>query len=234
MGFFAGAGAFFEGLGFVVGTPRAWPRAIVPMATAMLLVGGLGAGGVWAAMAYAHHALGEGVGATLLGTVLAVAGLLLALLVGVSLAQPLSGWALDGLVREQDRALGLPPCPEQPLGRAALRSLGSALLALAAGLPLVAGLTLVGWLVPPAAVVTLPLKFLVASLLLAWDLLDYPLGLRGAGLGARVGWCTRNLGAVLGFGLAAMVVFVVPGLGLLALPCGVAGAARLVARAPRG
>ena len=232
MGFFAGVGAFFEGVGFVVGTPRTWPRAMVPMGTALVLVGGLGAAGVLGAMSYAHGSLGEGVGASLLAVVLGAAAIVVAFVVGVSLAQPLSGWALEGLVRQQDRALGLAPAPEQPWGRAALRSLASALLAMAAGIPLVALLTLLGWIVPPAAFVTLPLKVVVASLLLAWDLLDYPLGLRGAGIGARIGWCTRNFGTVLGFGLAAMVIFVIPGFGLLALPCGVAGAARLVARAP--
>jgi CysZ protein len=230
VGFFAGAGAFFEGVGFVVGTPRTWPRAMVPMAMALVLVGGLGVGGVIGAEAYAHHALGDGFGAGLLGVLLAAGAIVLAVVIGVSLAQPLSGWALDGLVREQDRGMGVPPAPEQPMGHAALRSLASALLAIAAGLPLIVLLTLLGWIVPPAAVVTLPLKVVVASLLLAWDLLDYPLGLRGVGIGARIGWCMRNFGAMLGFGLAAMVVFVVPGLGLLALPCGVAGAARLVAR----
>jgi CysZ protein len=230
VGFFTGAGAFFEGVGFVVGTPRTWPRAMVPMATALVLVGGLGAAGVLGATAYAHHALGDGFGAGLLGVLLAAAAIVLAVVIGVSLAQPLSGWALDGLVRDQDRSLGLPPAPEQPMGRAALRSLASALLAIVAGLPVIVLLTLLGWLVPPAAFVTLPLKIVVASMLLAWDMLDYPLGLRGIGIGARIGWCTRHFGAVLGFGLAAMVVFVVPGLGLLALPCGVAGAARLVAR----
>jgi uncharacterized protein involved in cysteine biosynthesis len=65
--------------------------------------------------------------------------------------------------------------------------------------------------------------------LLAWDLLDYPLSSRGLGLAARLRWCVRNLGAVVGFGLAALVVFAIPGVGLVALPCGVAGAVRLVA-----
>ena len=68
---------------------------------------------------------------------------------------------------------------------------------------------------------------IVAALLLAWDLLDYPLELRGMGVTARFRWCARHFGAVLGFGLAAMLFFAVPGLGLLALPCGVAGATRL-------
>jgi CysZ protein len=229
VGFFGGAGAFFEGVGFVVGTPRVWPRAIVPMAMAAVLVVALGVGGVEGGMALAHRWLGDGFGAGLVGVLLAIAAVLLAVIIGVSLAQPLSGWALDGIVRAQDRDLGVAQAPEQPLVHAALRSLVAALVALAVGVPIVGGLTVIGWLFPPALVVTLPLKLVVASLLLAWNLLDYPLGLRGVGVGARFGWCASRFGAVLGFGLAAGLLFAVPGLGLLALPCGVAGAARLVA-----
>jgi uncharacterized protein involved in cysteine biosynthesis len=109
-----------------------------------------------------------------------------------------------------------------------LSSLGAALGALAVGVPLLAGLTAVGWLAPPALAVTVPLKVVVASLLVAWDLVDYPLALHGVGLRDRLRWFGRRIGSTLGFGLAAVVFFSVPGLGLLALPFGVAGAARLV------
>jgi CysZ protein len=108
-----------------------------------------------------------------------------------------------------------------------LGSLGAALLALAVGVPFVVALTLVGWFFPPAAVVTVPLKILVGALLVGWDLVDYPLAMHGLRLGARLRWAGRHLGALLGFGLAATIFFAVPGLGLLALPCGVAGATRL-------
>jgi CysZ protein len=218
---FMGAGAFFQGMAFIVSTPRLWLRALVPILAALVLFGGFGALFI--------------AGATLLTSgllvwLLAVPAVLLALLLGLSLAQPPSGWALEGIVREQRRELGLPELPEVSLGASMLSSLGSALLALAVGLPVIALLTVVGWLAPPAMVVTLPLKVLVGSLMVAWDLVDYPLAMHGAGIGDRLRFAGRTFGSFLGFGLAATLFFAVPGLGLLALPCGVAGATRLAGR----
>jgi CysZ protein len=219
---FVGAGAFFQGMGFIVSTPRIWPRAMVPILAALVLFGGFAALFI--------------LGATLLTSgllvwLLAVPAVLLALLLGLSLAQPLSGWALEGIVREQRRELGLPELPHVSPGASMLSSLGSALLALAVGLPVIALLTLVGWVFPPAIFVTLPLKVLVGSLMVAWDLVDYPLAMHGAGIGDRLRFAGRTFGSFLGFGLAATLFFAVPGLGLLALPCGVAGATRLAGRA---
>ena len=216
---FTGAGAFFRGMGFVVSTPSIWPRAMVPMLAALCLFAGFAALGILGATLLAHGVL---------VVLLAVPALLLALLLALSLAQPLSGWALDGIVRAQRRDLGLPELPATSVGGAMLSSLGSALLALAIGAPVIALLTLVGWFVPPAMVVTLPLKVLVGALMVAWDLVDYPLAMHGAGIGDRMRFAWRHFGSFLGFGLAATLFFAVPGLGLLALPCGVAGATRLV------
>jgi CysZ protein len=227
MGFFRGIGGFFGGMAFVVGTPRIWPRAAVPVVVALVLFASLGALGVWGALRVAHGLVQESVGAGALTVVFALPALLVALLLALALAQPLSGWALDGIVREQRRALGLPALPEARAGHAALSSLGASLAALAIGLPLLTTLTVVAWVAPPAAIVTIPLKIAIGALLVAWDLVDYPLALQGMRIGDRVRWCARNAGALFGFGLAATFFFAVPGLGLLALPCGVAGAARL-------
>lgn len=232
MGLLRGIGAFFGGVAFVVGTPRLWLRAMAPVLTALVLTTALGAVGVWQAMALAHRVWGGGVAATILGVGLCVAAVLLALVVGVSLAQPLSGWALDGIVRAQRTALSLPPAADAGGPKVILGSLASALIAVAIGVPVVVSLTAIGWLFPPAAIVTLPLKVLVAGVLLAWDLLDYPLAARGVTLGGRARWCAIHWGSVVGFGLCAALVFAIPGLGLLALPCGVAGATRLVAASP--
>jgi CysZ protein len=190
------------------------------MLTALALFGGLATLGVLMVTA---HASGWRAFAV------AVPVVLVALLVALALAQPLSGWALDGIVRMQREALGLPPLPELPMGRAALSSLVASLVALALGVPLLVLLTVLGWMVPPAAVVTIPAKIVVGALLLGWNLVDYPLALHGATLGDRLRWSGKHLLALLGFGLSAALLFGVPGFGLLALPCGVAGAARLTA-----
>jgi CysZ protein len=229
MGFFRGVKAFFEGLSFVASTPRVWALAIVPALTALILVVTVGVTGWHFALEWAHRAFGDGLLEKLLVVFLVSVIALVSIIVGVSVAQPLSGWALDAIVRAQADALGLEPFTPQPLLSTMIRSAASSLVALAVGLPTIAALAIVGWVVPPAAVATVPLKLVVTALLLAWDLLDYPLAMRGISMGARVIWCLRHLGAVVGFGMAAVVFFAIPGVGLLALPCGVAGATRLAA-----
>ncbi len=234
MGLFRGIAAFLGGVGWVVTTPRIWPRATVPIATALVLIAALGVLGVHGAMTVTHRALGDGLGAGFVGLLLAITAVVLALVVGVALAQPLSGWALDGIVRIQEEGLGIAPAAGPPFLATMLASLASSLLGLAIGVPLIVLLTLAAWLFPPAAVVTIPVKAVIAALMLAWNLVDYPLASHGVGIGARLRWCARNLGAFVGFGLAALLLFAVPGFGLLALPCGVAGAVRLVAAGREG
>jgi UDP-N-acetylmuramate--alanine ligase len=100
--------------------------------------------------------------------------------------------------------------------------------------PLIVALAIISALVPPAAVVTVPLKFVVSSLVIAWDLLDYPFGLRAMGVRARLGWMRENLGAVLLFGASTGALLLIPLLGLFVLPCGVVAATELVVRVERG
>jgi CysZ protein len=236
MGFFRGIAAFIAGAGWLLGMPRLWARALVPVVTALVLVAALAAAGIAGARALVYGTLGGGIGAGFLTVLLSVTAVLLAIVVGVSLAQPLSGWALDTIVSAQEGALGAAPGPPPARISMFVSSSASALLAVATGVPLLALLTTAGWVFPPAAVVTVPLKVLATALLLAWDLLDYPLARQGIGLRDRLRWCGRNVGSVAGFGLAAVFFFAVPGLGLLALPFGVAGATRLArsARDDRG
>jgi CysZ protein len=234
MDFFLGIAAFFAGAGWLLSTPRLWARALVPVGTALVLVVALGTAGIAGTRALAHSTLGDGIGAGLLSVLLATTAVLLSIVVGVSLAQPLSGWALDAIVSAQERALGIASVPEPGRLKRLIPSVASALLAVATGVPLLALLTIVGWVFPPTAVATLPMKVLVTGFLLAWDLLDYPLARQGIGLRNRLQWCARNASSVIGFGLAALLVFAVPGFGLLALPFGVAGATRLARGARDG
>jgi CysZ protein len=228
MGLFRGFAAFFLGVGFVVGTPRVWPRAAVPVLMAVALWAALGALGVWGSLHLAHRMVASAFGAGALSVLFALPAVLLALVLALALAQPLSGWALDSIVREQRSALALPPLREGGRVRAALSSLGAGVAAFAVGVLLIGGLTVIGALVPAALPVTVPLKVVVGALLVAWNLVDYPLAIIGFGMRARVRWFARYAGSMLGFGLAAMAFVTVPAVGLLALPCGVAGAARLI------
>ena len=91
---------------------------------------------------------------------------------------------------------------------------------------------LIGFVVA-VAVVTFPLKFCVSALLLAWDLLDYPLGMHRVDVPARLAFFKHNFWGLFVFGAFGAIILLVPGLGLLLLPFGVAGATRLVMKAKR-
>jgi len=154
--------------------------------------------------------------------------LLLSVVVAMSLAQPISGFALERIARAQDKRLGGREWPAEATLPSMLRSLQVTFTALAMGLPVLAALTVVSILVPPAAIVTVPLKFVVTALMIAWDFLDYPLSVRGVTVSGRLRFVGTHFWTVLGFGVAAGFVLLVPGIGLLLLPIGVAGATRLV------
>lgn len=234
LGVFGGMGALLSAVAFVVTTPAVWALAIVPALVALVLMAGSGALGLWGAMALADHVAAAASGglalaiAWTLRVLLGAVALLVAVIVAFSLAQPLSGAALERIARAQEKRLGGRDWPEQPAATAMLRSLQVTMTGLLFGLPLLAALTLVTVLAPPAAIVTVPLKFVVTALMIAWDFLDYPLSVRGVTVAGRLRFVRANFGAVLGFGVASAFVLLVPGIGLLLLPIGVAGAARLV------
>ncbi len=240
MGVLRGVGAFFEGVRFVLQTRAVWWRAAVPALMALLLTVGLAVAGIHFALPWAHRLFGDGLAEELFAAGLVALVIVVAFMLALALARPLSGWALDGIVREQMRALAEPGAPPNPVRAGASghfstgQSVAASLLALAAGVPPLVGLTAIGWLFPPAAIVTVPLGGAIAALLLAWDLLEYPLSIEGMPPAERARWCLRNVGSVLGFGLAAAAFFAIPVIGWLAFPFGVAGATRLAMLERRG
>jgi CysZ protein len=229
-----GVKAFFGGVGFVVATPGVWGYAMVPVLVALVLGSGLSALGIWggfeAADAIVDSRSGWGTAARVTLIVLfSVMAVLFAFLVAFSLAQPISGFALEAIVKRQEKALGSDRAwPDHPFFQNLGRSLLVNLTSLAIGVPILVLLTVIEIAAAPAAVVTIPLKFAVSALMVSWDFLDYPLGLRGAGAGQRVRFVVKNFGAVLAFGLLGAVLLLVPGFGLLLLPMGAAGATRMV------
>jgi CysZ protein len=234
-----GARAFFGGIGFVVSRPGVWPYAMVPVVVLLALVTVLGGGGIWGSW----HVLsamfaGSGAWATAakwtLELVVGSIVLVLAVLFGFALAQPLSGFALESISETQDVTLGGTHHAKPRFFDNLTRSIAVNMLGLAVGVPLFVVLTVIELFAPPAVVVTFPLKFVLSALLLAWDLLDYPLGLRGVSVGQRLRFFGHNFWALLVFGSFGAIILLVPGLGLLLLPFGVAGATRLVVWSERG
>ncbi|MFO0617291.1 MAG: EI24 domain-containing protein [Polyangiaceae bacterium] len=233
LGLFDGIAAMFRGAWFIVSTPSVWGLSLVPTLLALVLMVGCGILGVWGAVFLADLIVGAATGWMLvalwaLRIGLGALALFVAIPVALSLAQPLSAFALDRIGREQEKKLGLPAWPEQGVGASMWLSLKVTFTALLIGLPVLAALTLVTMFFPPASIVTLPLKFLVGALMVAWDFLDYPLSARGASIGGRLRFFKDHFWAALGFGVAGALLLLIPFVGLLILPIGVAAGARLV------
>ncbi len=231
-GFVAGLLALFSGFGFLLGTPSVWPLAAVPVVIALGLTAVLSTVAVKLIPPLFAAWLGgtSGLLATIAGVLVTGLAMIVALLIGFGLAQPLSGSALAGIVHRVEAKEGAPAWPETGFVTDALRSLESMVVSYGFGLPILALLFLVNVVFPPAAVVTFPLKIAVIAILFAWDLCDYPLSIRGWPIAARVAFMKRNAAAMIGFGVGlGLLSLVTCSVALvLVLPAGVAGAARLV------
>ena len=176
-GLVAGAGAMLSGLAIIGKTPALWPLALVPVAIGTALTAALSA----VAIGWIPGLLARWLGAThvtlgvIAGVLATVIAILFALVVGFGLAQPLSGFALEKIVHHVEASEGVPAWPTTSFLVSFTRSLVSIALSWAFGLPVLALLMIVNVVVPPAIVVTVPLKLVVVALLVAWDLCDYPL-----------------------------------------------------------
>lgn len=233
-GFRAGFGAVFWGPGFLLRTPRSWPYAWVPALILVALSLALG----WAAVAGVHAWVDGWLGdatswygraahsaLSWTGSVLAA---VLGFLVALALTPPLSGPALERMVSQVEQEIGAPA--RAPIGF--LSEMWCALRAQAFAaifaVPLLAVLWVVELAFAPAIFVTVPLKFLVTAVSLAWNLFDYPLTLRGVRMRDRLRLVAAYKAAALGFGLAFALLFWIPCFGVLLLPVGVVAASRLV------
>jgi CysZ protein len=232
--FAAGLFGVFRAGGRLARLSAAWPFALVPTIVFVLL----SALGVWASFGWLepivrgllpdatswYGRLGGSVLSHLGALVVALGTVLLSL----ALTPPLSAPALERIVALVEADLGAPPRP--PLGW--LAEVWCGFRALAAGaafaIPIGALLFIVDLLFPPAAVVTTPLKFLVTAMMVAWNLIDYPLTLRGMRVRERVALVKSEGRSFLGFGLGFAVAFWIPCCGVLLLPLGVVAATELV------
>jgi len=234
VGLLSGLEAFAGGIGFVIITPRVWGYALVPVAMLLLLSCGLTGLAIWGSHSLSTKVFGPDAGAWgqigywTLTITLGLVGFVVAALLALSLAQPLSGWALESISHAQEVALTGSAAPKTSFLANLISTAKAVLMALLIGGTLLTILFLISFFFPPAAVVTVPLKFIVCGWMLAWDFIDYPLAMRGVGLERRFAWVGRNFGAFTLFGLAWALLVIVPGVVLLVLPMGVAGATQLV------
>jgi hypothetical protein len=228
-----GFASLFFGFGFLWRRPAALPFALVPM----FWFCALSALGVWASLHWALPAVQSALptpegdlGQLAVKAVAWVAvGLVAAIGVALALflAPPLSAPALERLVTLVETDLGVPA--RTPLGWAQEMWVG--LKASVCGLllfaPVLALLSLIDFVFPPAALLTVPVRVAIASLWLAYTLFDYPQSLRGYRIRERLRLVRVGFSGVLGFGLACSALFWLPCATPLVLPAGVIAATKL-------
>lgn len=90
---------------------------------------------------------------------------------------------------------------------------------------IIVGVIIVGLALPPAAAAA---WFVLATFLAGLDFLDVPLSARGIPLGRKLGMLWQNRSLVVGFGMAAHLMLIIPGLNIVLLPAGVIGATLLI------
>lgn len=233
-GFLTGTRELFAGLGFVARTPAIWPLALVPVAVAGVTTTAVGATLASIVLPRVAALLGPHAVLAVLAEILAaVLVVIVAALIGAAVAQPLSGPALNRIVRRVEADVGAPAWPDTGFVEDMGRALGSMLVGYMFGIPLLVVLSIVSLLVPPAVFVTFPLKILVLALLFAWDFCDYPLSIHGMPLGARLNLVVRHARVMIGFGFGIALISLIPCALFFILPVGVAGAARLTRRIER-
>jgi CysZ protein len=237
LGFGTGVRALFRGWSFLLRTPSSWPYASVPtlvLMSLLTLVAWVSARWVFPAFTshvpQASNSLSHALwlGASGLATLLVfVLGVVLAL----ALASPLSGPALEKLVRLEERALGVPARSDMSFWAEIWCGFRAQIFVLIWIVPVLCLLWLVELLLPVAAVATLPLKLVVTSFALAWNLLDYPLTLRGVRMRERFLLFKRFKMACLGFGATFALLFWIPcGCQIVLLPVGALAATDLIWR----
>jgi CysZ protein len=233
-GFWAGAASVFRGIAFLFRTPAAWLPAIVPT----IVLGALIAVFVWLSLGQVEPLVASWLpdpsewyaklGVEFLSWLAAALTALLGFVLALAVTPPLSSPALEKIVAHRERDLGVPERP--PLGFwmevwCGLKA--QVWVALLAG-PVLVLLWLVDLLLPIAAVVTVPLKCVVVSAALAWNLFDYPLTLRGVRMRNRLALLNAHWRPTLGFGLAFSALFWIPCFSVLLLPVGVVAATEVV------
>jgi CysZ protein len=222
------------GMLFVVTTPRVWPYAAVPALLLVLLACGFallfvhGADWLTAAMVGAPESVWGRLGGWLLEALLVLVAIVTALLLALALAQPLSGFALEAVALAQERAMLGANLPHSSFFAALWTSTRATTVMLVVGGIVYSVLFAIDFAFPPALAVTAIIRFIAAAWLLAWNFLDYPLSLRGLGVMARLRWAARHFDEFTVFGMVWAALLIVPGLFIVVLPMGVAGATRLV------
>lgn len=238
-GFLTGIMAPFQGFHFLLTHSSTWSRALIPSILFVLILIAFSTLGIWGMNALTsrliqkHASRWATFGIWLLRIVLYIAAICLSFIIAMIAAQPMSAPALESLVRAQERDLKYPNRPEESLWSSIWRSFRVAVISIVLSIVIFILLTVVEFFFPPAVILTTPLKLFSSALIVAYDIIDYPLSLHLFGLAERMPWFRQYFWATLGFGLAMEIIFLLPGAFLLLLPAAICGATRLVVAAER-
>jgi len=222
----------FAGFRRIARLPQSYPFALVPALIFIVLevsfaLLSLRVLSPWVHTAFAGHSALRNFGASALSWLSVAVGCVLGWFLAALATPLLSAPALERIVGIVEADLGAPP--RRPLGTLAEFACGLRATALGAALfvPPVLALTLLELALPPVSLVTTPLKLALGALGVSWNLLDYPLTLRGIGARARVAFVKEHAASALGFGVAFALSFWLPCCGILLLPVGAAAATEL-------
>lgn len=228
-----GLSSLVFGFRFLLRRPQALPFAAVPVILVFVLSGLAVYGSIrWAlpAVRELSPAFENDLGRVAVGLMSWLATLLVAtfgIVLSFVLAPTLSAPALERLVTLVEDARGAPPRAALGWAREAWLGLRASLIGLLVFSPLLALLTVLELVFPVLAVVTLPVRIVVASLWVAYALFDYPQSLRGYPIRARFRLLRLALAPGLGFGLGCSALFWLPCAAPLVLPVGVIAASEL-------
>jgi CysZ protein len=231
--FFDGVKCFGAAFAFLLRTPSALPYALVPA----LLVIVLSAAGLFASFHWVSPLIRDllpatesRVGDTAVGVISFVGTVLVATLgalLALSLAPTLAAPALERLVTLTEEEIGAPP--RAPLGfvREIVLGLRASFIGFCLFAPVLAILFLSELIFPVSVVATVPIRFAVAALWLAYTMFDYPQSLRGFPIRARLRLLRGALAPTIGYGLTCSLLFWTACAIPLLLPVGVIAATQL-------
>ena len=235
--FVAGLGFFIRGVGCVAARPRLWPWAAIPLVINTVLMIGVVAGawyawglwgGTWADSWW--FAVLYWLGVVVVTAVVMVIIFFVFTIVGSVLAAPFNDVLSE---KVEERVLGGPA--EEPGGFAwFLREMIRAVRAAAALVSIQVGTLLflaVFMLIPVVG----GIPFLLGSIVFAaMDFLDVIMDRKRFRTREKFAFVWNNLSLCMGFGVAAYVSLLVPGVNLLILPAGAAGATLLFLSVDKG
>lgn len=231
--FLAGLGDFFGGFSLVlaVGSIRKW--AIIPMLLNLILFGTLAvlvflyAGSTVTWMIGEAHGKWGSVGHVALQVLVIVVGLAAVVVLSLVLSSVIAAPFYTKLAEATLLHLtGRVIADSGPLWKIAFKTI----LQEAGKLAIFIGVQAVLFGIGLIPIVGQIISGGVTFLLLAFEFADYSLEAYGFGVIDRYKFTCQHTGRSLGFGSAAFLCTLIPGLGILTAPVAVAGAARMVVR----